>query len=178
MMKPMESDQPFWRSPPSKLQPARRLDHLINYANSHSTMHNVFRGWRRKTGVVTLVMALAFVGGWIRSLSVTDSCQFPVRNRWHVGFVSHGGRFSCGWADLKGAMRNDWRSVDTHGPIAIRVRSLYFDFTEGKAPYSGGTAAQLMISYWSMTLPLTLFSAFLLLVPSRTRPKMGSRSHA
>ncbi len=32
-------------------------------------MHTVFHGWRRKLGCVTLVMALALTGLWIRSRS-------------------------------------------------------------------------------------------------------------
>lgn len=143
-----------------------------------SPMLDFFHGWRRKTGAVTLVMALAFVGGWIRSLAVTDSWQFPVRNRWHVGFVSHGGRFSCGWTDLKRPMSYDWRIVERRGPIAIRVRGLYFDFTDGNAPIPNGIPSQRIIPYWSMALPLTLLSAYLLLVPSTKRPRTASQPHA
>ena len=141
-------------------------------------MLEFFYGWRRKAGTITLVMALGFVGGWIRSLSVTDSCQFPVRNRWHVGFVSHGGRFSCGWTDLKEPVRYEWRSFERRRSIAYQFHDLCFDFSGGKAPNCGGKPSQLMISYWSITLPLTLLSAYLLLAPSTKRPRTASQPHA
>ena len=35
-------------------------------------MLDYFKGWRRKFGVVTLLMACVFAGGWIRSLVVQD----------------------------------------------------------------------------------------------------------
>lgn len=142
-------------------------------------MHSFFHGWRRKTGFVTLVMALAFVGGWIRSLSVTDSWQFPVGNRWHVGFVSHGGQFSCGWDNLEEAMSYEWRSFEWRKSVAYQFHNIRFDFSGGKAPKcGGGKPSQLMISYWSITLPLTLLSAYLLLVPSTKQPRIASQPHA
>lgn len=36
-----------------------------------------FAGWRRKCGVVTLIVALAFAGGWIRSFVIDDFIEFP-----------------------------------------------------------------------------------------------------
>jgi len=48
--------------------------------NVNEIMRGVFHGWRRKTGVVTLVLACLCMGGWMRStwvvnelLCVTDS---------------------------------------------------------------------------------------------------------
>ena len=38
-------------------------------------MGDFFHGWRRKIGVVTLVMALVFVSGWVRSLCAEDICD-------------------------------------------------------------------------------------------------------
>ena len=35
-------------------------------------MREFFRGWRRKAGCVTLVMALVFMAGWIRRLLISD----------------------------------------------------------------------------------------------------------
>ena len=36
-------------------------------------MGEFFKGWRRKAGVVTLVMALAFLGVWARSFRKVDN---------------------------------------------------------------------------------------------------------
>jgi len=41
-------------------------------------MRAFFSGWRRKIGCVTLLMALAFMGGWVRSLSDTDVFEAPI----------------------------------------------------------------------------------------------------
>jgi hypothetical protein len=35
-------------------------------------MREFFRGWKRKTGAVTLVMACLFMASWVRSLSMID----------------------------------------------------------------------------------------------------------
>ena len=39
-----------------------------------------FHGWRRKLGVVTLVIAFAFTGGWMRSPVVTDVLLIPTKS--------------------------------------------------------------------------------------------------
>ena len=47
-------------------------------------MGDFFRGWRRKLGVATLVIALGFIGIWIRSKNLSDA------------FISPAGRSMCG----------------------------------------------------------------------------------
>ena len=39
-------------------------------------MREFFRGWRRKVGVVTLVLALVFMGGCVRSQAFVDTLTF------------------------------------------------------------------------------------------------------
>src|SRR4051812_21970080 len=39
-------------------------------------MGEFFKGWRRKLGVVTLVMACGFIGPWVRSLYIMDTFAF------------------------------------------------------------------------------------------------------
>lgn len=41
-------------------------------------MREFFKGWRRKAGVVTLVMAMALTGMWVRSLSRDDWFDFSI----------------------------------------------------------------------------------------------------
>jgi hypothetical protein len=126
-------------------------------------MNNFFHGWRRKVGCVTLVVALGFMGGWIRSLSVTDFCQLPVGRLCNADFVSDDGRFSCGWVSPTGPTRFNWRNFENRGPIAIRSRSLYFDFTDGTAPNPSGIQSQHIIPYWLIAIPLPLLSGYLIL---------------
>ena len=41
-------------------------------------MKDFFRGWRRKAGCVTLVMACVFMAGWIRTLTTYEELSFRV----------------------------------------------------------------------------------------------------
>lgn len=52
-------------------------------------MHEFFRDRRRKVGVILLLMALAFVGGWIRS---TLTCDYISANNWAI-YSCHGAFF-------------------------------------------------------------------------------------
>ncbi|WP_010585508.1 hypothetical protein [Schlesneria paludicola] len=47
-------------------------------------MQGLFQGWRRRCGIVTLVMAFAALGGWVRSLTVFDHLGYRITN----GFYS------------------------------------------------------------------------------------------
>ncbi len=40
-------------------------------------MGEFFKGWRRKIGIVTLLMACVFMAGWVRSLAMCDVFRFP-----------------------------------------------------------------------------------------------------
>src|SRR6266700_4979357 len=56
-------------------------------------MGDYFKPWRRKLGVVTLLLACVFVAGWVRSLSTFDSIAFANVGRLHiVPLMSHEGR--------------------------------------------------------------------------------------
>ncbi|MDB5343493.1 MAG: hypothetical protein JWP89_1870 [Schlesneria sp.] len=132
-------------------------------------MRIFFQGWRRKVGCVVLVMALAFMGAWIRSLLITDFCESPIGSVWQAGFVSHRGHFSYGWTNRKGSTRFKWNSFDSQDPIAIRSHSFFFDFTGGTAPNPSGMPSELIIPYWSIIIPLTLLSACLILWKPRKR---------
>src|SRR3954462_3489874 len=46
-------------------------------------MREFFRGWRRKLGVATLVMACVFAAGWVRSLFHRDNINLS-RTAWVV----------------------------------------------------------------------------------------------
>ena len=40
------------------------------------SMFTFFHGWRRKAGVLTLLLACVVMGGWVRSLAITDYLRF------------------------------------------------------------------------------------------------------
>jgi hypothetical protein len=51
-------------------------------------MGDYFKPWRRKIGVLTLVMALAFAVGWVRSLRLRDARSFVVGESLEVRLMS------------------------------------------------------------------------------------------
>jgi hypothetical protein len=99
-------------------------------------MREFFRGWKRKAGCVTLLLACVFAAGWVRSQNSIDS--FVISD---FEFVSLNGRIDFGVL---------WRRVS----IGIGEFPEYHAY---KCVY-----------YWSLVLPLTLLSAYLLV--SKQRP--------
>jgi len=53
-------------------------------------MGEFLRGWKRKIGVLTLVMACVFAAGWVRSLSFEDTLDVIVGNHMFHEFHSTG----------------------------------------------------------------------------------------
>ena len=51
-------------------------------------MHEFFQPWRRKIGLLTLMMALALAGGWVRSPFVEDSIEIPTGKHSSISLVS------------------------------------------------------------------------------------------
>ena len=51
-------------------------------------MREFFRGWRRKVGVVTLVVALTLMAMWLRSYLFNDEVLFPCgQSTWFVSSI-------------------------------------------------------------------------------------------
>jgi hypothetical protein len=64
-------------------------------------MHTFFHGWRRKAGVATLLLALALIGGWIRSFQIFDEINCPLGYKWAIAIASWKEAFAIrvGWDD-------------------------------------------------------------------------------
>ncbi|MDB5345259.1 MAG: hypothetical protein JWP89_3636 [Schlesneria sp.] len=147
-------------------------------------MHNFFHGWRRKAGIVTLLMALVVSGGWIRSFLVYDSFGWansaPALPMW---FVSVSG--TCG---IIAEIPIAWNTFDSSRLIWETEKSVPLDellpedtkwsFQWGGFGYARNKFQFFTFPYWSIAVPLTLLSAYLLLVPSRKRLPSASQSHA
>lgn len=121
-------------------------------------MHTYFHGWRRKAGVVSLVMACLLCGMWVRSRIVGDGLLFQYLGKQRY-FASAYGRII-------------WWSDDNIFP---------FDYSLGgplPAVHSVFEESQFTMPYWSLVVPLTLLSAYLLLVPSRKQQPTASQHHA
>jgi len=151
-------------------------------------MGSYFKPWRRKTGVITLVLACVFALGWVRSLSVIDLVEFPIRMRVDGTLVSFGG-------DIVWAQENhpgdsgwkpgvpEWRSFDRSSRIRP-ITPLDFEtdwnlrfagFQVGKHAVQGWQHPRVFLCvapYWSIVIPLTLLSAWLLISkPRKSTPK-------
>jgi hypothetical protein len=145
-------------------------------------MREFFRGWKRKVGVVTLLMALAFMGGWVRSFWICDLIVAPNGGHSYHEIFSSGNWI--GWVMVpctKGTVPKTYRSfygwhksnvdrrVTEEGPFSsvsvhMEVKGAGYNFK-----YSELANAHLIFPYPSIVVPLTLLSAFLLL--SKPKPK-------
>lgn len=54
-------------------------------------MRQFFCGWRRKAGVVTLLLACLLAGLWIRTMVVVDRFSFSIGHRAHILSSDRGG---------------------------------------------------------------------------------------
>jgi hypothetical protein len=153
-------------------------------------MREFFKGWKRKLGCVTLVMACVLMTGWIRSQTNNDEFRFRSVNGRHCWLTSFAGRI--GWRQLRGdpdtpvyrllsfhTWRQDDDSVDgVDIPWRVLgVRCTFdrygFRYGEGTTVYAG---VQLntrfwQVPYWSIVPPLAVLSAWLLFSRPRTTTK-------
>ena len=156
-------------------------------------MGEFFRGWRRKAGCVTLVMACIFVGAWARSLGTFDVINFPLGRDYAIAITSWENSF---------AVRIGWDQEDSWDELIWVARDYdYFGYTDPKSTFyrfkqpipdgSGCFVSWYLLSsaggigvtpndqtsdrrmlfviapYWPIVLPMTLLSAYLLLFSKR-----------
>ena len=160
-------------------------------------MLTYFNSWRRKLGVVTLLMACAFIGAWIRSLSRYEMVAVPFRPHTLVRIASSGGSVSCRIFSAEssksesdrssGHLSTIWAS-DPIGPLQpftwndsgcdFKWRLIGWGFDTGRGTYmsTGMTMTFLVAPYWSIASVMTLLSAFLLLSVPRTPPVQPTKS--
>jgi hypothetical protein len=118
-------------------------------------MREFFRGWRRKIGVMPLVVACAFMAGWVRSQALFD--QIAARGNL---FLSNGG---CVVWDWKGWGGSDSSITDWYSNMATPFDEDWYLGSDG-----------VRLPYWAIVIPLTLLSAHLLL--SKPRPRKPPES--
>lgn len=126
-------------------------------------MREFFHGWRRKAGCIALLMASVLMACWIRSLRFTDSIAFPIQTRQYIVSTYQGVVF---WAGLEAGFV-EWSCEFSKPPdeplFAVRDDQLLptFESTDGMEVWT--------VPYWSVTIPLTFLSAYLLLWKPRKR---------
>ena len=135
-----------------------------------------FRPLRRKIGVLTLLMALAFMTGWIRSCFMSDHLGFSTKSYPLITFSSRLGILDFSWFDegLQLKTNFQWSSnpIPKNAKADPKSNRLFW-WEERPLSTSGGSNGQggnaFSIQYSVIAVPLTLLSAWLLL--SRPRAK-------
>ncbi|MDB5346989.1 MAG: hypothetical protein JWP89_5366 [Schlesneria sp.] len=137
-------------------------------------MYTFFHGWRRKAGVVTLVMAIALMAMWLRSYLFNDEVSFPCGQS--TCFVSSiHARLSLGrQTPSHSSDRVKWRAfnlsrinvTDTQESCDLQICRRWggFRHESGTLKYERSRIEieQWTIPYWSIAVPLTLLSAYLI----------------
>ena len=142
-------------------------------------MGTFFLGWRRNLGIVTLVMALMFTGGWIRSLSVDDSINFPSgKSTFHTISSDQNDLIWMAWSGPDFVPDRFPGFYESYVPLHSNndpfggnhpERDWHaFGFRFAESPSDTLAFRVWMVPYWSIVLPLTLLSAWLLLTKSRS----------
>lgn len=144
-------------------------------------MREFFRGWRRKAGCVTLVMACVMAGMWVRGFYMNDC--FGIRSdEWHdlISLSSKGltweryytpgtlasthGRFGAGWRSLPATDYSDF------GECIWRWSWYGFDFGECRNKALGVYRRTFWrIPHWPPAISLTLLSALILWKPRKRK---------
>jgi hypothetical protein len=131
-------------------------------------MQTFFYGWRRKTGIVTLVMALAVMGVWVRSFVVGDLVDLPL-GRYTVQCFSWDGRFDF-WLRFHKGDTDEVRSTGSWQAEQFGDLEVYFiklNFDEDFNGVGVPVGEPLNIHYGTIAIPLTLLSACLILWKTR-----------
>ena len=144
-------------------------------------MREFFKGWRRKIGVVTLMMGSIFAMGWVRSLSYYDQVALPEFDSQRSSCLqSLNGSFR--WIRIDSLSSSDvWLAIpsrdnvvksivpDESPGVHWRFRFLGFGvgvFGQANAKISMPSNLY-CCSYSTLVIPLTAISAYLLLSKSR-----------
>ena len=146
-------------------------------------MGDFFNGWRRKIGVVALLMACVFLGGWFRNMTTYDAVSVPLGKQTKAVFLSVD--HALVWVKIQSPDSApafpEWESRPA---ITAQFKPLtdYRDYCSqwcglaiGDVPptMAGGDHISFWVApYWVVILSLTVFSVDLLLIkPKKSMPK-------
>ena len=142
-------------------------------------MFEFFRSWKRKVGCVTLALALVFTVGWIRSMNINDNFHCPISDVTSINLLSMDRHFALGYATIKSkfdrTQRLGWQCYPAAGletwaePDFVWIYSVCDFSLLSNGPTSGAYLKTLFIPYWSIVIPLSALSAWLLLSKPRAK---------
>jgi hypothetical protein len=141
-------------------------------------MREFFRGWRRKVGCVTLMVACILLCGWVRSRTKTDELRIYFSGMHPMVIHSTVESVAVTFPTERHLGNKPfglWWSTTEPWPISQRERPpitwqeswewRWLGITQIDKPYHKALA----VSYWSLVIPLTLLSAYLILWKPRKR---------
>ena len=157
-------------------------------------MPGYFKPWRRKIGVMTLLLACALTLVWMRSNLVRDELTICspsswLELNWHDELASldgslcwyryrldpdHGGIGASSPFYFQSTPVTDYRGSSPRIEDTLKWQWEWagFGFGAGGTHLVGMSAKAWMVPYWSLILPLTLISSWLLCSKSRpTKPQ-------
>jgi len=152
-------------------------------------MGEFFKGWRRKAGILALVLACVFAAAWVRSLGTRDdfsiatgelSMRSLMMFRGSVAFVSlQEDEDTEVFVEIRSGWHSDPIPSGELHPLDPLNRDYSwrwkgFGFSFGKAVYPDELRIHLvLVPLWSLALTPTLLSAYLLLTKPRVaKPKI------
>ena len=148
-------------------------------------MREFFRGWRRKIGCVTLLMSMGFMTLWVRSLSFVDAVSIPIAKHTLLNVSSDDQSVICETQGIEfRELTWDFLQWDSGPRVVTTPDGKYgihwlwkwhgFGVGDGIAfpdiPPSFSPATICSFPYWSLVVPLTLISLWLLLPKRRKSP--------
>lgn len=153
---------------------ARKFVGVIVDSSWGGIMVEFFRGWRRKIGVLMLVLACAFMAGWVRSSSLQDVVTFQSGTHAAEYIISLNGKLVLERLQTGGPSKTDLKWFTNKLPIRfgsldspeVRWQYKWNGFGKGEMPVdliSGTRTSLWTIPYWAITTPLTLLSIWFLL---------------
>ncbi len=141
-------------------------------------MLGFFKGWRRKVGALTLVIACVFAAGWLRSLHSREFIFIEFE-------IPFGGRIfahtSANQMDILLQRSTGWHfdfgKVDPIVTLNALDGVWFFDVEQIEEEIVDGVLQvapgyELRICFYAIVIPLTLLSAYLLL----TKPRPSTRA--
>lgn len=158
-------------------------------------MGEFFKGWRRRIGLLTLLISCVFMVGWVRSQNFVDLVVFPGKI-----FPKGNSIFSCASTDSAVECQRLWGDSDASNfsgvwksfPNDAHQRAHRHDgyisewhrgwcgFLIDEGRWGQPTTHRLrvwVVPYWSIVIPLTLLSAWLLLSKPRVaKPTAGPKN--
>ena len=147
-------------------------------------MLGFLKGWRRKVGALTLVIACVFAAGWLRSLQsrefIVIEFEIPFGGRIHAYTSANQMDIllqrSTGWYFDFGKVDPIVTLNSLDGVWFFDVEKIEEEIVDGVLQVAPGY--ELRICFYAIVIPLTLLSAYLLLTTSRPSKRVSPESQA